>query len=164
MLCYIIMFTLFLPSCLINLKCQVDNVWLIFTGPKNLIGPNSSSSYWPFQQNYPSAGGQQRTTAHMLFLSGLNLIYYWFIMFIHWLIIAPFALVVKFKLVISPSFQGVKEFSVPVGLDAKVMVDLVVVGSVAVSEKGEPLQSRQDHFYLPIGSLRLFTVTRNSAE
>ncbi|KAL4642090.1 methenyltetrahydrofolate synthase domain-containing protein isoform X1 [Arapaima gigas] len=32
--------------------------------------------------------------------------------------------------------QGVKEFSVPVGLDAKVKVDLVVVGSVAVSEKG----------------------------
>ncbi|KAM9816839.1 methenyltetrahydrofolate synthase domain-containing protein [Neosynchiropus ocellatus] len=34
------------------------------------------------------------------------------------------------------SSQGVKEFSVPVGLDAKVKVDLVVVGSVAVSEKG----------------------------
>ncbi|XP_046720998.1 methenyltetrahydrofolate synthase domain-containing protein isoform X2 [Silurus meridionalis] len=32
--------------------------------------------------------------------------------------------------------QGVKEFSVPVGLDASVHVDLVVVGSVAVSEKG----------------------------
>lgn len=32
--------------------------------------------------------------------------------------------------------QGVKDFSVPVGLDAKVKVDLVVVGSVAVSEKG----------------------------
>ncbi|XP_018618924.2 methenyltetrahydrofolate synthase domain-containing protein isoform X1 [Scleropages formosus] len=32
--------------------------------------------------------------------------------------------------------QGVKEFSRPVGLDAKVTVDLVVVGSVAVSEKG----------------------------
>ncbi|XP_030622214.1 methenyltetrahydrofolate synthase domain-containing protein isoform X2 [Chanos chanos] len=32
--------------------------------------------------------------------------------------------------------QGVKEFSVPIGLDAKVQVDLVVVGSVAVSEKG----------------------------
>lgn len=29
-----------------------------------------------------------------------------------------------------------KDFSVPVGLDAKVKVDLVVVGSVAVSEKG----------------------------
>ncbi len=34
------------------------------------------------------------------------------------------------------SLQGVKDFSVPVGLDAKVKVDLVVVGSVAVSEKG----------------------------
>ncbi|XP_073785438.1 methenyltetrahydrofolate synthase domain-containing protein isoform X2 [Danio rerio] len=32
--------------------------------------------------------------------------------------------------------QGIKEFSVPVGLDDKVQVDLVVVGSVAVSEKG----------------------------
>ncbi|XP_030060401.1 methenyltetrahydrofolate synthase domain-containing protein isoform X2 [Microcaecilia unicolor] len=32
--------------------------------------------------------------------------------------------------------QGVKEYSVPIGLDAKVHVDLVVVGSVAVSHKG----------------------------
>ncbi|KFP70622.1 Methenyltetrahydrofolate synthase domain-containing protein, partial [Acanthisitta chloris] len=32
--------------------------------------------------------------------------------------------------------QGIKEFSVPVGLDGKAQVDLVVVGSVAVSEKG----------------------------
>ncbi|KFQ35070.1 Methenyltetrahydrofolate synthase domain-containing protein, partial [Mesitornis unicolor] len=32
--------------------------------------------------------------------------------------------------------QGVKEYSVPVGLDGKARVDLVVVGSVAVSEKG----------------------------
>ncbi|XP_067396297.1 methenyltetrahydrofolate synthase domain-containing protein isoform X2 [Emydura macquarii macquarii] len=32
--------------------------------------------------------------------------------------------------------QGVKNYSVPIGLDAKVQVDLVVVGSVAVSEKG----------------------------
>ncbi|XP_072551177.1 methenyltetrahydrofolate synthase domain-containing protein isoform X2 [Salminus brasiliensis] len=32
--------------------------------------------------------------------------------------------------------QGVKEFSVPIGLDARIQVDLVVVGSVAVSEKG----------------------------
>ncbi|KAG9342024.1 hypothetical protein JZ751_018342, partial [Albula glossodonta] len=32
--------------------------------------------------------------------------------------------------------QGVKQYSVPIGLDAKVKVDLVVVGSVAVSEKG----------------------------
>ncbi|XP_042630925.1 methenyltetrahydrofolate synthase domain-containing protein isoform X1 [Cyprinus carpio] len=32
--------------------------------------------------------------------------------------------------------QGVKEMSVPVGLDDKVQVDLVVVGSVAVSNKG----------------------------
>ncbi|KAG2470099.1 MTHSD protein, partial [Polypterus senegalus] len=32
--------------------------------------------------------------------------------------------------------KGVKDYSVPVGLDAKVNVDLVIVGSVAVSEKG----------------------------
>uniref|UniRef100_A0A8D2DV44 Methenyltetrahydrofolate synthase domain-containing protein n=1 Tax=Sciurus vulgaris TaxID=55149 RepID=A0A8D2DV44_SCIVU len=32
--------------------------------------------------------------------------------------------------------QGVRSFSVPVGLDASILVDLVVVGSVAVSEKG----------------------------
>ncbi|XP_078400722.1 methenyltetrahydrofolate synthase domain-containing protein isoform X3 [Cetorhinus maximus] len=34
------------------------------------------------------------------------------------------------------TLQGVKDFSVPVRLDAKVHVDLVVVGSVAVSDKG----------------------------
>uniref|UniRef100_A0A803V2T9 Methenyltetrahydrofolate synthetase domain containing n=1 Tax=Ficedula albicollis TaxID=59894 RepID=A0A803V2T9_FICAL len=33
--------------------------------------------------------------------------------------------------------QGVKDYSVPVGLDGKAQVDLVVVGSVAVSEKGK---------------------------
>lgn len=33
--------------------------------------------------------------------------------------------------------QGVRDYSVPVGLDGKAQVDLVVVGSVAVSEKGE---------------------------
>ncbi|XP_063168984.1 methenyltetrahydrofolate synthase domain-containing protein [Candoia aspera] len=32
--------------------------------------------------------------------------------------------------------QGVRDYSAPVGLDAKVHVDLIVVGSVAVSEKG----------------------------
>ncbi|NXW57887.1 MTHSD protein, partial [Eurystomus gularis] len=32
--------------------------------------------------------------------------------------------------------QGVKDYSVPVGLDGKARVDLVVVGSVAVSEEG----------------------------
>ncbi|XP_008048504.1 methenyltetrahydrofolate synthase domain-containing protein isoform X1 [Carlito syrichta] len=32
--------------------------------------------------------------------------------------------------------QGVRSYSVPVGLDSRVLVDLVVVGSVAVSEKG----------------------------
>ncbi|XP_034045002.1 methenyltetrahydrofolate synthase domain-containing protein isoform X1 [Thalassophryne amazonica] len=42
----------------------------------------------------------------------------------------------KEQLRICSTSQGVKEFSVPVGLDAKVKVDLVVVGSVAVSEKG----------------------------
>lgn len=33
--------------------------------------------------------------------------------------------------------QGVRNYSTPVGLDSKVLVDLVVVGSVAVSEKGK---------------------------
>ena len=33
-------------------------------------------------------------------------------------------------------FQGVREHSVPVGLDAKIHIDLVIVGSVAVSKKG----------------------------
>lgn len=42
-----------------------------------------------------------------------------------------------------------KEFSVPVGLDAKVKVDLVVVGSVAVSEKGEALPTRLHHLTSP---------------
>ncbi|XP_077479332.1 methenyltetrahydrofolate synthase domain-containing protein isoform X3 [Stigmatopora argus] len=42
----------------------------------------------------------------------------------------------KEKLRICSSSQGVKEFSVPIGLEDKVKVDLVVVGSVAVSEKG----------------------------
>ncbi|XP_035868204.1 methenyltetrahydrofolate synthase domain-containing protein isoform X2 [Phyllostomus discolor] len=32
--------------------------------------------------------------------------------------------------------QGVRNYSVPVGLDSRVLVDLVMVGSVAVSEKG----------------------------
>ncbi|XP_048210955.1 methenyltetrahydrofolate synthase domain-containing protein isoform X1 [Perognathus longimembris pacificus] len=32
--------------------------------------------------------------------------------------------------------QGVRDFSVPVGLDSSIQVDLLVVGSVAVSEKG----------------------------
>ncbi|PNJ29640.1 MTHFSD isoform 7 [Pongo abelii] len=32
--------------------------------------------------------------------------------------------------------QGVRNYSVPIGLDSRVLVDLVVVGSVAVSEKG----------------------------
>ncbi|XP_070692330.1 methenyltetrahydrofolate synthase domain-containing protein isoform X2 [Pempheris klunzingeri] len=42
----------------------------------------------------------------------------------------------KEQLRICSSSQGVKDFSVPVGLDTKMKVDLVVVGSVAVSEKG----------------------------
>lgn len=46
-----------------------------------------------------------------------------------------------FCLVCLQTSQGVKDFSVPVGLDAKVKIDLVVVGSVAVSEKG----NRQFH-------------------
>ncbi|NWI99209.1 MTHSD protein, partial [Crypturellus undulatus] len=42
----------------------------------------------------------------------------------------------KEMLRICATSQGVKDFSVPVGLDGKARVDLVVVGSVAVSEKG----------------------------
>ncbi|XP_056872498.1 methenyltetrahydrofolate synthase domain-containing protein isoform X17 [Takifugu flavidus] len=42
----------------------------------------------------------------------------------------------KQQLHICASSQGVKLFSVPIELDAKLKVDLVVVGSVAVSEKG----------------------------
>ncbi|XP_075996448.1 methenyltetrahydrofolate synthase domain-containing protein [Genypterus blacodes] len=42
----------------------------------------------------------------------------------------------KEQLRICSTAQGVKNFSVPVGLEAKLKVDLVVVGSVAVSEKG----------------------------
>uniref|UniRef100_A0A3Q2UP56 Methenyltetrahydrofolate synthase domain-containing protein n=1 Tax=Fundulus heteroclitus TaxID=8078 RepID=A0A3Q2UP56_FUNHE len=42
----------------------------------------------------------------------------------------------KEQLRVCSSSQGVKDFSVPVDLDAKVKVDLVVVGSVAVSETG----------------------------
>ncbi|XP_029946020.1 methenyltetrahydrofolate synthase domain-containing protein isoform X2 [Salarias fasciatus] len=42
----------------------------------------------------------------------------------------------KEQLRVCASAQGVKDFSVPVDLDSKVKVDLVVVGSVAVSEKG----------------------------
>lgn len=33
--------------------------------------------------------------------------------------------------------QGLKEYSVPIGLEAKVKVDLVVIGSVAVSKEGK---------------------------
>uniref|UniRef100_A0A8C0WUB6 Methenyltetrahydrofolate synthase domain-containing protein n=1 Tax=Castor canadensis TaxID=51338 RepID=A0A8C0WUB6_CASCN len=32
--------------------------------------------------------------------------------------------------------QGVRNFSTPIGLDSRVLVDLIVIGSVAVSEKG----------------------------
>ncbi|XP_073410981.1 methenyltetrahydrofolate synthase domain-containing protein isoform X1 [Dendrobates tinctorius] len=42
----------------------------------------------------------------------------------------------KEALRICSTFQGVKDFSVPLGLDSAMQVDLVVVGSVAVSEKG----------------------------
>lgn len=38
--------------------------------------------------------------------------------------------------------KGIKDFSVPIGLDDKVQVDLVVVGSVAVSDKGKTLHLR----------------------
>ncbi|CDQ84290.1 unnamed protein product [Oncorhynchus mykiss] len=42
----------------------------------------------------------------------------------------------KEELRVCSTSQAMKEFSVPVGLDSKVQVDLLVVGSVAVSEKG----------------------------
>ncbi|XP_071612693.1 methenyltetrahydrofolate synthase domain-containing protein [Heliangelus exortis] len=50
--------------------------------------------------------------------------------------IVPPAGATKEILRICATSQGVKEYSVPVGLDGKARVDLVVVGSVAVSEKG----------------------------
>ncbi|XP_053905366.1 methenyltetrahydrofolate synthase domain-containing protein isoform X2 [Malaclemys terrapin pileata] len=50
--------------------------------------------------------------------------------------IVPPAGATKEILRICATSQGVKDYSVPIGLDAKVQVDLVVVGSVAVSEKG----------------------------
>lgn len=40
--------------------------------------------------------------------------------------------------------KGIKDFSVPIGLDDKVQVDLVIVGSVAVSEKGKTLHLRMN--------------------
>ncbi len=39
-------------------------------------------------------------------------------------------------------FQGVREYSSPIGLEDKVKIDLVIVGSVAVSEKGESAHAR----------------------
>ncbi|KAG9462441.1 methenyltetrahydrofolate synthase domain-containing protein isoform X3 [Eleutherodactylus coqui] len=50
--------------------------------------------------------------------------------------ITPPAGASKEVLRICATSQGVKDFSVPLGLDSAVRVDLVVVGSVAVSEKG----------------------------
>ncbi len=32
--------------------------------------------------------------------------------------------------------QGVKQFSIPIGLDCKIIVDIVIIGSVAVTRKG----------------------------
>uniref|UniRef100_A0A3Q3EW94 Methenyltetrahydrofolate synthase domain-containing protein n=1 Tax=Labrus bergylta TaxID=56723 RepID=A0A3Q3EW94_9LABR len=60
--------------------------------------------------------------------------------------------------------QGVKDFSVPVGLDAKVKVDLVVVGSVAVSEKGirigkgEGFADLEYGMMVSMGAVNEFTV------
>ncbi|XP_010577936.1 methenyltetrahydrofolate synthase domain-containing protein isoform X2 [Haliaeetus albicilla] len=50
--------------------------------------------------------------------------------------IVPPSRATKEILRICATSQGIKEYSVPVGLDGKARVDLVVVGSVAVSEKG----------------------------
>lgn len=61
--------------------------------------------------------------------------------------------VISFISLPCPKFsQGVRDFSIPIGLDAKVMVDLVVVGSVAVSEKGSC-----SYFHL-FGSYSIFMV------
>lgn len=70
----------------------------------------------------------------MLFLSGLSmpLMMYFVFVFLTPSNIQP----PPFCLGCLQTSQGVKDFSVPVGLDAKVKIDLVVVGSVAVSEKG----------------------------
>ncbi|XP_060896106.1 methenyltetrahydrofolate synthase domain-containing protein isoform X1 [Labrus mixtus] len=70
----------------------------------------------------------------------------------------------KEQLRICSSAQGVKDFSVPVGLDAKVKVDLVVVGSVAVSEngirigKGEGFADLEYGMMVSMGAVNEFTV------
>lgn len=56
-----------------------------------------------------------------------------------WLLLISSSIIVFLSLsfcTLNLFLQGVKDFSAPIGLDAKVKVDLVVVGSVAVSEKG----------------------------
>ncbi|XP_053721746.1 methenyltetrahydrofolate synthase domain-containing protein isoform X2 [Synchiropus splendidus] len=58
--------------------------------------------------------------------------------------------------------QGVKEFSVPVGLDAKVKVDLVVVGSVAVSEKGLRIGKGEGYADLEYGMMTAMGAVNES--
>lgn len=43
----------------------------------------------------------------------------------------------KKMLQICASSQGVRQYSIPVGLDSKMKIDLVIIGSVAVSSKGQ---------------------------
>ncbi|XP_061883094.1 methenyltetrahydrofolate synthase domain-containing protein isoform X2 [Entelurus aequoreus] len=59
----------------------------------------------------------------------------------------------KEQLRICSSSQGVKEFSVPIDLDAKVKIDLVVVGSVAVSEKGVRIGKGEGYADLEYGMM-----------
>ena len=134
-------------------RCLLDNFWITSAGSEDFTGPNTSSPYGSFQQDYSSSGGQQRTATRMLFLSGLNLFWTHFLCIINPKLFACF----HFLLLISrhrfcPFLQGVRDFSVPVGLDAKVKVDLVVVGSVAVSEKGNrsTFLPRFHHLNVPI--------------
>lgn len=151
----------------------MDNFCILLTGTKNFIGPNSSSSYRSFQYDHSPPGGQQRTATHMLFLSGLNLSNSYIAIDIFSPMLPNIFSITSFifKVNIWPCpclfsplviFQGVKEFSVPVGLDAKVKVDLVVVGSVAVSEKGEALPTRHHHLTTPallnIGILEILQI------
>ncbi|XP_034734973.1 methenyltetrahydrofolate synthase domain-containing protein [Etheostoma cragini] len=68
----------------------------------------------------------------------------------------------KEQLRICSSSQGVKDFSVPVDLDAKVKVDLVVVGSVAVSEKGLRIGKGEGFADLEYGMMALMGAVDES--
>ncbi|XP_078106104.1 methenyltetrahydrofolate synthase domain-containing protein isoform X1 [Sander vitreus] len=68
----------------------------------------------------------------------------------------------KEQLRICSSSQGVKDFSVPVDLDTKVKVDLVVVGSVAVSEKGLRIGKGEGFADLEYGMMALMGAVDES--